>query len=684
MTFNNNNESVWETFASEEDYMKFVETMALVTKTFVDIDGSAFVKGSVYGGSESGFVQNNTQVTIQGSSCQIGTADTGGNVYGGGLGIEGNAVAGRVLGNTTLYIINGTMYGSVYGGGEAGIVWKDTYVNLTGGTVIHDAYGGGLAADVEGNTNVALNENVADDARGCVVSRIFGCNNVSGTPKGTVTVHVFKTQKAGATRITNPLEGPNTAKVLGDYDVRAVYGGGNLAAYEPTNAFLEYNSTNKALVDSAYTHVIIDGCDRTSIAQVYGGGNAASTPGTFVEINGTFEIGEVFGGGNGKDAIVVGGVTRDNPGANIGYKDYSAVEDSYDTKDKRAEDPFKSYIYGSGQVKVVVHGGLIHAVYGGSNTKGNLRQTAMVILSEKDEADDDYCCFNVGEAYGGGKSADMDAETVMTMDCIPGLDIVYGGAENADVVGGATLNITNGRYGQVFGGNNKGGRIGGPIVVNIEETGCRPIIIGELFGGGNRAAYSIYGYTEKKDGNGDLILDVDGKIQWLPLKSTDAGALSSPYDSPHVNVKSFTSIGDIYGGGYGETAVMIGSPVVNINEVVGGKTNHSQANIATEGTITISEELTPGVVTTRELKYPPHTQGAIGSINNVFGGGNEAEVVGDTYVNIGTEEKIQYVTGADTETKITVKGVNILGNVYGGGNKANVTGQTNVAIGKSE
>ena len=205
-----------------------------------------------------------------------------------------------------------------------------------------------------------------------------------------------------------------------------------------------------------------------------------------------------------------------------------------------------------------------------------------------------------------------------------------------------------------------------------------------MYGGGNRAAYSIYGYTEKKDDNGDLILDVNGKIQWLPLKSTDAGALTTPYASPHVHVKSFTSIGDIFGGGYGATAVMIGSPVVNINEVVGGKTNHSQANIATEGTITISEELTPGVVTNRDVKYPAHTQGAIGSINNVFGGGNEAEVVGDTYVNIGTEEKIQYVTGADTTTEMPVKGVSILGNVYGGGNKANVTGQTNVAIGKSE
>ena len=680
--YNNNGDPISYGVGYESALLIYVQTLALATDTHVTVNGTAKVKGSVYGGSESGFVQYDSYVNIQGS-CLIGTTDAGGNVFGGGLGLANNAAAGRVRGNTSLSISGGTMYGSVYGGGEAGIVWKDTYVNLTGGTVIHDAYGGGLAADVEGNTNVALNENVADDARGCVVSRIFGCNNVSGTPKGTVTVHVFKTQKAGATRITNPVNGPATAKVLGEYDVAAVYGGGNLAAYEPTNAFLDY-ATNKALVDAAYTHVIIDGCDRTSIEQVYGGGNAASTSGTNVEINGTFEIGEVFGGGNGKDAIVVGGVTRDNPGANVGYKDYSAVETTYDTKEKRSGDAFADYRYGSGKVEVTIRGGKIHSVYGGSNTKGNVRVVAMALLSERDEADEDYCCFDVGEAYGGGKSADMDAETILMMDCIPGLQAVYGGAENADVVGGVTLDITNGRYGQVFGGNNKGGRIGGPIVVNIEETGCRPIIIGELYGGGNCAAYSIYGYTEKKDDNGDLILDVNGKIQWLPLKSTDAGALTTPYASPHVHVKSFTSIGDIFGGGYGATAVMIGSPVVNINEVVGGKTNHSQANIATEGTITISEELTPGVVTNRDVKYPAHTQGAIGSINNVFGGGNEAEVVGDTYVNIGTEEKIQYVTGADTTTEMPVKGVSILGNVYGGGNKANVTGQTNVAIGKSE
>ena len=67
------------------------------------------------------------------------------------------------------------------------------------------------------------------------------------------------------------------------YDVRTVYGGGNLADYEPEDAF----STNDATKASARTEVIIDGCQLSSIMQVYGGSNAACTPGTYVRVNGT-------------------------------------------------------------------------------------------------------------------------------------------------------------------------------------------------------------------------------------------------------------------------------------------------------------------------------------------------------------------------------------------------------------
>jgi hypothetical protein len=48
-------------------------------------------------------------------------------------------------------------------------------------------------------------------------------------------------------------------------------------------------------------------------------------------------------------------------------------------------------------------------------------------------------------------------------------------------------------------------------------------------------------------------------------------------------------------------------------------------------------------------------------------------------VNIGTEETVTFVSVASTRT---VEGADIRENVYGGGNKADVTGKTKVTIGK--
>lgn len=129
-----------------------------------------------------------------------------------------------------------------------------------------------------------------------------------------------------------------------------------------------------------------------------------------------------------------------------------------------------------------INGGTIHRVFGGSNTKGNVRITAVTMLEEAGG-----CPFCVDEAYGGGKSAPMDAEAKLLMACIPGLKEAYGGAQNAEIDGDVTLNITNGTFERIFGGNDEKGYIKGTITVNIEETGCKPIIIGELYGGGNQA-----------------------------------------------------------------------------------------------------------------------------------------------------------------------------------------------------
>ena len=657
----------------------------------------------------------------------------GGNVFTGGMGrlyaLDNTTLLplwpklGKCK-QTTLNMTGGTVKSSIYGGGEFGAVAQNATVNVNGGTVgtkvvdsedankyyyFGSVFGGGKgsvdnitypsttpaeeqipiseAGTTGGNVEVNLNKTVASDeaAKGAIVSQVFGCNDMNGSPKGNVTVHIYATQNADKENISTKYD-----KGSEKFDVMAVYGGGNLAAYEPTSS-------------TGSTKVIIDGCGLTSIKQVYGGGNAASTPATQVDINETYEIDEAFGGGNGKDKLPNG---DPNPGANVGYTDYSAYETSTDenkgaaTKDLR----IANYQYGSGEARMNIHGGTVHRVYGGSNTKGNVRITAVTMLE-----DESGCPFEVEEAYGGGKSAPMDATSSLEMACIPGLSAAYGGAEDAQIEGDVNLTITNGTFDRVFGGNNVSGEIKGTITVNIEETGCKPIIIGQLYGGGNQAPYTA----------------PDGK------------------PGPTVNVRSFTSIGDIYGGGYGAPAKVVADTHVNINVGDGrykngftykdGKTVNDYIG---EKQITFKEyerkynsttgkwdfvydengtrklvSPDPSITITLPSKSLPSK---IGAIQNVYGGGNAAEVDGDTYVNIGTniDDAPQYTiidvkTGESVEDFFTKgedgkynkasgtavegmnyymeykpTGVDIRGNVYGGGNNAKVWGNTHVNIGK--
>ena len=725
--------------------------------TNITVNGGNILR-NVYGAGSMGSVGNDTdaesgKVTITINGGTIGRAEDSdhGHVIGGPKGdlaeTEFKASAKSTLVNINAHPSdankNPIVWGSVFGGGEAGIVKGSVAVNMIGGTVKKDVYGGGALADTQtDNWDAAANENaggwadaeqksalhtttvrlkggdilgeayggglgeagkpayvwgdvlvdlngtttsgeegaaIATTARGCAVNQVFGCNNAAGTPMGEVLVHVYATQNADKDKIsTKPDKNTDT------YDVMAVYGGGNLAAYEPEGG----KSTNYS------TKVIIDGCGLTSIKTVYGGGNAASAPATNVIVNGTYEIEELFGGGNGLDNLPDG---KPNPGANVGYKNYTIYEKegdkwvakddpAYDTKEERIAEG-SGITYGTGQASINVYGGTIHRVFGGSNTKGNVRQTAVTLLDE-----DGACKFCVDEAYGGGKSAEMDAEAKLLMACIPGLRAAYGGAEAAAIKGNVTLTITNGTFDRVFGGNNLSGTISGAITVNVEEVGCRPIIIGELYGGGNEAGYSVYGYDEKEN-------------------PKESGIRIS--DDPQVNVKSFTSIGKVFGGGFGSGATMVGNPTVNVNEVYGKYYNDDKSIVG------------ENAETPNHYPIPSHAKGKMGAISEVFGGGNAAKVMGNTTVNIGTLSKVSIRSfveksvsvgasveglytrsGEGTETspytytaatgnavdgtkyyeekdvEKDVLGVDIRDNVYGGGNNAEVTGNATVNVGK--
>ena len=393
--------------------------------------------------------------------------------------------------------------------------------------------------------------------------------------------------------------------------------------------------------------VVIDGCNETSIEYVYGGGNAAATPATDVTILGSYEIGNVFGGGNGKDRYTLDGGTtwNENKGADVGVIDAEAY----------AADKSQGK-YGTGNAMTSVLGGTVNYIYGGSNTKGNIVGEATAYL---DKASD--CPLVVNGIYGGGNEAYMDGKPNIVLGCIDYLKEIYGGSRNADVGSDINITITSGHFDRVFGGNNLGGAINGSITVNIEETGCNPITIGEVYGGGNKAAYSVYGY------------EANGKPKETGEKL---------YSDPVVNIRSFTSIGRVFGGGLGEEAVMVASPTVNINEVKGVNADNTEWKYLGT-TIKYADD--------SSITLPTHSAGAIGAIQTVFGGGNAAKVIGNTHVNIGTLESVIFRTpetnndGTPTteiERTHKVEGADIRENVYGGGNKADVTGKTNVTIGQ--
>ena len=678
--YENDSTFIWDYLTAENAYTTYLETLGLVIGSAVTITGNASVNGDVYGGGERGITKRDVSVSVLGGTIER-------DVYGGGA-LASTNVANWVHPEAT----NDWTWNNA----EKKSSEFTTTVSLHGGIVGRNIYGGGLGrkaqdehtpieAKVYGDILVELNKNNGEDGRAntdsCKVKgSIFGCNNENGSPQGTVTVHIYKTvgYDENHMRTGYGLSEDAAEPLLADpddskhrYELLAVYGGGNQAAYNPDD---------KAMCDTVRPRVIIDGCDLTSIKTVYGGGNAASTPATSILINGTYEIEEVFGGGNGFGSI--NGLQ--NPGANVGFTDYSDVETTYDSKDKRLTDAFVAkYVYGSGEANVKIFGGRIHRVFGGSNTKGNVRKSAVTMLQEEG------CHFIVDEAYGGGKNAPMDADAKLLMSCIPGLKAAYGGARAADIQGDVVLNITNGTFDRIFGGNNESGTIRGSIVVNIEETGCRPLIIGELYGGGNLAGYSKYGYKKVDD-------------VWVPREAKDGQEPGTVLAAdPQVNVRSFTSIGNIYGGGYGETAVMVGNPHVNIN-VTEGKYADKVATDASDPDYGVYDATgykgAEKTIDGHQVIIPPHVKGKIGAIQNVYGGGYGAKVDGDTYVEIGTKvgENIVFNTPFtktvnDNEVDTTpadrtheVKGVDIRGNVYGAGygSTAVVTGNTNVQIGK--
>ena len=188
---------------------------------------------------------------------------------------------------------------------------------------------------------------------------------------------------------------------------------------------------------------------------------------------------------------------------------------------------------------------------------------------------------------------------------------------------------------------------------------------------------------------------------WVTNEPSGTPHVAEDADAIQVNVFSCTSIGKVFGGGFGTTAKVIGNTRVWINTM-------------------------QGLVNGEDQTYGDNVY--IGKIGQVFGGGNAASVKGNVTIDIGTATVYNYNTEAlaerigvniisgtdyldaesDTQTSITAgiygggysadvdgnvtlnigtvsqnQGINIVGDIFGGGygEKTTVTGNVTVNIG---
>jgi hypothetical protein len=562
------------------------------------------VQGGVYGGSNAdGTIAGTVTMHIDGG--QVGTPTQHANIHGGGYGSNTvvDASIDLTLGKEDCNATSGvTVYGDVYGGsaeGEVNTTSPDLYytttVTLYHGTIYGGLYGGGLgsathAADVNGDVavkvyggSVRTNDGSGENGSGGV----FGCNNTNGSPQRSVTVDIYR---------TDPAPDANSFALF------AVYGGGNRSDYTGTPV------------------VTIHGCSN-SIEYVYGGGNASAVRGTDVTIWGG-HIGNAFGGGNGFS--VTG--NHDNPSA-LHYNPGANI-----TADG---------------ANLTIHGGTIDAAFGGSNQWGYINGGITVTVAEQDEPGNDPCtgspytpCSNlIVELYGGGNQA--PAVTSGDVYIIPNVTIsscdmqitnLFGGAKNANHGADINLEVTNGQFQNVFGGNNLGGTITGNVTLTLKGG-----TMVNAFGGNNQGGSITGTITVLVDSTGtDCPLKVDN------VYGGGNEAAYSPNDptaaTPTVNFVNGTVRNAVFGGGLGSAAKITANPTVNI-----GGTGSKHAIVG--GT---RIDGTPGV-------------------GNVYGGGSQADVLKD---------------GDNTgNTSVTLSGNAVVkGNVYGGGNQADVQGNTNVEL----
>lgn len=584
---------------------------SIATNTFVIIDGGRFNRvfnggngevspANIYGTATT-TVNGGLINQVFGGGNMNGSIDSTSLILDHPSGACGDEIFAEVFGGGNLAPFSGNLtttiacgvgtIGDIYGGSNLANIDGDVTLTIRGGD-FKDVYGGSKgqlpsnSADIDGNVTLNL--------EGGSIKQAFGGSNTLGNITGKITVNVLDT-------VTHC-----------GLNIDTVYGGGNMAAYQPTYDTILSPEVN--ILNGKVNRVVFGGgkgadavvhanpCVTVSdiandsvkvMGDVYGGGNLASVTGnTWVTINAkraTDTIYNVFGGGN--QAGIDGNTRVDLMQGKVITGIYGGCNSSGNIQDTielniidgtwgTATNPLASGIFGggfgestttTGDVFVNIGGGghtptIYSNVYGGSalgNVGASGKLTKVWLQSGT---------IN-GRIYGGGLgdqanniAATVSSDIQVDVDGGTVTTAVYGcNDQNGSPEGTVKVNINNGTVANVLGGGNQADYTGTPEVTindgtvqervigggNAADVGGTLVTInGGTFGTGTGESRGVYGGCNASGTvDGDIALNVNGGT---------FGCQDS------VNVGKLINI---FGGGYGESTRTTGNIRVNYGDI---------------------------------------------------------------------------------------------------------------------
>ena len=650
--------------------LSLLDLVATVQSTEVEISGTAWVKASVFGGSESGHVRGDTKVTIAGGT--IGAGDSGSadvryddDDFDDPSSTTWYATAHwdyaspytpfdpELLSHGTTPKDGRSWFGNVFGGGSG---WFPYVVNEgTEENPIWKSYWNANSGKVWGNTEVIIEG-------GHILNNVYGANESTdvgdfGIADATYTgehplVHVGDLYCKQGGKATVKISGGTIGIPLTESQIQArplfgnVFGGG---AGDPRRIFNVHTNVDTTDIQITGGHIY---------GSVFGGAEQGHVVrGTSVSISeaegktitiGTTGFsgydGHVFGGGKGDetDYDKYPGNLSANPPLKP-YPNFDCGRVGGTTKVAMSSGTVLGNLYGGGMIALT-----------GVGRKGleNYVDNGFWSFINEVEGNNVYDSIHHGfarvEISGTYDASTNTYSTIIGNAVNNGVDLLMNVQESGNVYGGGRGNDKEYEEDD-FGRAAK-------AVVKISGS---PIIYGSVFGGGQRANVGHWNSydTWYTIGTGQTEVTVNGtptigtEKEFTYAYATGTGA-SAPVNTVYETVNnakmlSHTRTGNVFGGGEG----LLGLKLKNNNQyAVGLEQGHCRTTRVKIGT---DEGSNPTI------------------LSCVFGGSEEGAVWGDTKVTIarGTIGQTGLTAQAMGETSISTYSFgSVFGSSYGADN----------------